>query len=97
MSKDLIGLALFSDFVPNSEKEAMIATLKIPPMKTDLRRVDSKLVVHFQEKNLSDFITQRLMNLFTALKIDPIFLTFNPATWVFCPAYLTAKQKKKQA
>ena len=45
----------------------MIAALKIPPMKTDLRRVDSKLVAHFQEKT--------------------------PAAWVFCPAYLTAKQK----
>ena len=59
LSKDLIGLKLFSDFVPNSEKEAMIATLKIPQMKTDLRRVDSKLVTYFQEKTLSDFITQR--------------------------------------
>ena len=33
----------------------MIAALKIPPIKTDLRRVDSKLVAHFQEKTLSDF------------------------------------------
>ena len=33
------------------------------------------------------------MNLFTALKIDPIFHNFNPAAWVFCPAFLTAKQK----
>ena len=37
----------------------MIAALKIPPMKIDFRRVDSKLVAHFQEKTLSDFDTQR--------------------------------------
>ena len=37
LSEDLIGLALFFDFVPNSEKEAMIAALKIPPIKTDLK------------------------------------------------------------
>ena len=48
LSEDWI---LFSDFVPNSEKEAMIAALKIPPMKTDLRRVDSKLVAHFFGKD----------------------------------------------
>ena len=47
LSNNLIRLALFSDFVPNSEKEAMIAALNIPPMKIDLRRVDSKLVPHF--------------------------------------------------
>ena len=51
----------------------MIAALKLPPMKTDLRRVDSKLVAHPQEKTLSDFVTQRSMNLFAALKVDPIF------------------------
>jgi hypothetical protein len=93
LSEDLIGLALFSDLVPNSEKEAMIVALKKPPMKTDLRRVDSKLVDNFQVKTLSDFVTQRSMNLFTALKIEPIFLTYNPAAWIFCPVYLTAKQK----
>ena len=75
LREDLIGVALFSDFVLNSEKETMITALKILPMKTDLRRVGSKLVAHFQEKTLSDFVTQRSMNLFTALKIDPIFLT----------------------
>ena len=51
LSEDLIGLALFSDFVPNSENEALIAALKIPPIKTDPRRVYSKLVANFQEKN----------------------------------------------
>ena len=40
LSEDLIGLALFSEFVWNSEKEAMIAALKRPPMKTVFRRVD---------------------------------------------------------
>ena len=90
-SKNLNGLALFFDFVPNSEKDAIIAALKIPPIKTDLRRFDSQLVAHFQANTLSDFVTQRSMNLFTVLKIDPIFLTYNPATWGFCPVYLTAK------
>ena len=93
LSKDLIGLALFFEFALNSEKEAMIAALKLPPMKTDLRRVDLKLLAYFQDKTLSDFVTQRSMNLFTTLKIDPIFVTYNPAAWVFCPVYLTAKQK----
>ena len=58
-----------------------------------LRRVDSKLVAHFQEKTLSDFVTQRSMNLLIALKIDSIFLTYNPATWGFCLVYLNVKHK----
>ena len=33
------------------------------------------------------------MNLFTTLKINPVFFTYNSAAWVFCPVYLTAKQK----
>ena len=88
LSEDLIGLALFSDFVWNSEKEAMIAALKKPSSKTDLRRVDPKSITAFQAKTLSDFVTERSMNLFTALKIDPKFFSDDPATWVYCPAYL---------
>ena len=34
------------------EKEAMIAALKIPPIKTDLRKVDSKLVAQFHEDSV---------------------------------------------
>ena len=93
LSEDLIGLALFSDCVWNSEKEAMIAGLKRPPMKTDVRRVDPKSIAEFQTNTLSDFVTERSMNLFTALKIDPTFLVDDPATWPSCPAYIDAKQK----
>ena len=89
LSEDLIGLAAFSDFVSNSEQETMIAAMKIPLMKTDLRRVYS----HFQEKTLSDFFTERSMNLFTVLKINPIFLTYNPAAWDFCPVSMPSKKK----
>ena len=93
LSEDLIGLVLFSDFVWNSEKEAMIAALKKPSSKTDLRRVDPKSITEFQAKTLSDFVTERSMNLFTALKIDLKFSSDDPATWVSCLAYLDAKQK----
>src|SRR2546425_162691 len=93
LSEDLIGLALFSDFVWSGEKEAMIAALKRPSMKTDLRRVDSKSIAEFQSKTLSDFVTERSVNLFTALEIDPTFLIDDPATWSSCPAYIDAKKK----
>ena len=70
----LIRLALFSDFVWNSETEAMIAALKRTSMKTDVRRVNPKWIPEFQAKTLSDFVTERSINLFTALNIDPTFL-----------------------
>ena len=93
LSEDLIGLALFSDCVWNSEKEAMIAALKRPPMKTNVRRVDPKSIEEFQAKTSSDFGTERSMNLFTAFKIDPDFLAVDHVTWPSCPAYVNAKQK----
>ena len=89
----MIGLALFSDRVWNSKKEVMIAALKRPPIKTHVRRVDPKSIAEFQAKTLSDFVTERSVNLFTALKIHPDFLAVGPATWPSCPAYVNAKQK----
>ena len=71
----------------------MIAALKRSQMKADLRRVDPKSIAAFQAQTLSDFVTERSMNLFTALKIDPTFLTDDPATWPSRPAYVDAKQK----
>src|ERR1043165_5035467 len=93
LSEDLIGFALFSDCVWNSEKEAMIAALKRPPMKTNVRRVHLKSVEELQAKTLSEFVTERSMNLFMALEIDPDFLAVDHATWPSCSAYVNAKQK----
>ena len=50
LSEDLIGLVLFSDCVWNSEKEAMFAGLKRPPMKTVVRRVDPKSMQNSRQK-----------------------------------------------
>lgn len=93
LSEDLIGLALFSDNVWDSEKAAMVDAFKKPKMQHDLRRVDSKTIAAFQTKTLSDFVTDRSLNLFTAMRIDPAFLTGHPSTWLECPDYISAKQK----
>ena len=54
-------------------KEATIATLNIPLMKTDLRRINLKLAAHFQEKTFSDFVAQTSMSLFKRLKLTQFF------------------------
>ena len=93
LSEDLIGLALFSEKVWDSEKSAMVHALKKQKMQHDLRRVDPKKITTFQTKTLSDFVTERSLNLFTAMRIDPTFLTADPSTWLECPDYISAKQK----
>ena len=93
LSEDLIGLALFSDNVWDSEKAAMVDAFKKPKMQHDLRRVDLKTIAAFQTKILSDFVTDRSLNLFTAMRIDPAFLTGHPSTWLECLDYISAKQK----
>ena len=93
LSEDLIGLALFSDRVFESEKVAMVDALKKPKLAEDVRRVDPTSVVAFQRKTLPDFVTEKSRNLFAALKIDPGFLTKSPSVWHECQDYITAKQK----
>jgi hypothetical protein len=92
LSEDLIGLALFSDHVWDNEKEAMVSALKKPKQKTDLRRLDPKSLRSFQTKTLADFVTERSLNLFIAMKIDPDCLAGNPSSWADCPAYIHAKE-----
>jgi hypothetical protein len=93
LSEDLTALALFSDNVCSNEKQALVAALKKPKMTSDLRRVDPKSVGSFQAMTLSDFVTERSMNLFHALKIDPACLDGEPSKWHDCPTYISAKEK----
>lgn len=93
MSKDLVGLAFFSDHVLDSEKQAMVDALKKPKLQEDLRRVDSKLVTAFQTMTLSNFVTENSLHLFTAMRINPTCIAGNPSSWCQCPEYVSAKQK----
>jgi tRNA(Met) C34 N-acetyltransferase TmcA len=61
------------------------------PVKTDVRRLIQSQLQNFKRRlylSLKD-----LMNLFTALKIDTVLLSTNPATWSSCAAFVDAKQK----
>ena len=92
LSEDLIGLALFSDNVCSSEKMSLLTALEKPKHHSDHRRVDPKMIVSFQSMTLSDFATERSVNLFTALGIDRSCLTGKPSTWPDCPNYMKAKE-----
>lgn len=93
LSEDLIGLALFSRKVHFSEKKAMVQALKKPGLKMDIRRADAKSVQSFQSMTLSDFVTEKSLNLFTALKIDPTCVTVTDESSSFdgCAEYVTAR------
>ena len=92
LSKDLIGLALFSDSVYRSEKMCIVAALNKPTNQPDVRRVDPKAVRSFHEMTLSHFATERTTNLLTALRIDRSCLDGDPSTWSDCPTYVKAKE-----
>ena len=81
LSEDLVGLSLFSDQVNTPEKKLIVAALKRPAKKSDLRRVDPKTVKCFQKTTLSEFTTKRSLNLFTALKLNKDFLSADPEIW----------------
>ena len=59
----------------------MVSAFNKPQNKIDLRRVDPKTIKTYQEKTLSEFVTQRSMHLFTALKLSRDFLSLDPETW----------------
>jgi hypothetical protein len=64
-------------------------------MEIDLRRIDPKSVRSFECMSLSDFVTERSLNLFVALRIDPGIVTSqdDPVLWQQSPAYIKCKGK----
>jgi len=92
LSEDLVALSLFSDNVFSSEKRLIVAVLSNPEGKTDLRRVDPKSVKCFREMTVSQFVTKRSLNLFTALKLDQTFLSTDPDVWEARDDFTKAKR-----
>lgn len=91
LSEDLAGLSIFSGKVFAAEKRSIVSALSKTQNTADLRRVDAKIIQTFQDKTLSDFVTQRSMNLFTAFKLSQNFLPSDPETWNSIEAYCHAK------
>jgi hypothetical protein len=92
LSEDLAALSLFSDKVFADEKRQIVAALSTPVGNVDLRRVDPKSIKCFRERTLSQFVTKRSMNLFTALKLDQSFLSSDPDVWEARDDFKIAKQ-----
>jgi len=69
LSEDLVALSLFSNNVFSDEKRMTVAALSNPEGKTNLRQVDPKCVKCFRERSLSQFVTKKSLNLFTACQL----------------------------
>lgn len=95
LSKDLVCLTLFSDHVWDEEKRKIVLGLQKPCGAKDLRRFDAKGVRSFQSMALSDFVSERSRNLFTALKLDTSFLSVDPTEWKDRPDFSSALQTVK--
>jgi len=83
---------LFSNKIFSDEKRMIVAALSNPEGMTDLRRVDPKCVKCFREKSLSQFVTKKSLNLFTALKLEQGFLSTDPDVWEAREDFKTATQ-----
>ena len=81
VSEDLVGLSVFFDKVFADKKKQMVSAFIKPQNKIDLRRVDPKTIKTYQEKTLSEFVTQQSMHLFTVRKFNQDLLFFDPETW----------------
>ena len=77
------------------KKTSIVAALKKPETKEDLRRVDAKTIVLFQTISLSDFVTRRSLNLFHLMMLTTGFLDSNPTLWVDLEEFVGAKEKIK--
>ena len=61
-----------------SWREETVSALRKPQMKTDLKIADPKTFRTFQEKTLSEFMTQQSMHLYATPKIGQDFLSYVP-------------------
>ena len=91
VNEDLVGLSIFFDKVFADEKKQMVSAFIKPQNKIDLRRVDKKTNKTYQDKTLPEFVAQRSMHLFTALKLSRDFLSLDPETWNSRENYRYAK------
>ncbi len=70
----------------------MVTALQQRKSKKILRRVEANKIEFFQNKTLSDFATEQILNLFTVLKLDSKFLQYDINTWPERDDYTHAKE-----
>jgi len=92
LSEDLAALPLFSDDTTNEKKQAIVSALQCDLNADDLRRLPPNIIPHFRSLCVADFVTQRSLNLFTALNLPQAFLSEQVKTWCERADYIAARQ-----
>lgn len=90
LSEDLAALPLFSDDSTDEDKAAIVNALQKDPLPEDVRRLAPNKILAFRNLSVSQFVTQRSLNLFDCLHLSKEFLTAAVDTWFECDDYNTA-------
>ena len=87
-SETLVALAFFDQGVLQEEKQRMRENLAKLPSSKVLKRLEGKIILgSFREKKLSEFVTSRTNDLFTALGINDTFVHNPASSWESDPHY----------
>ena len=59
LSETLVGISFFDENIALEEKRKMVASLKKPPSKKALKRLEGKKVGNLEAKTISDFVSSK--------------------------------------
>lgn len=90
LSDELVGLALFSDRVPATEKVKIVEGMSREPGVRCVRGDPTALV---KGTRLGDFASKRTRNILHQMKIGESFLKLPPVSWNTNEEYLQGKQR----
>ncbi|ESO00284.1 hypothetical protein HELRODRAFT_176149 [Helobdella robusta] len=93
LNEVLIGLAFFDSEVSFETKSAIVAALDKATTDQPLRRITFQPTI--SQKRLSDFVSQRTRQRFTALDIPQNFLSSSPDMWNTDNDYIIGQRKVK--
>ena len=91
LSDELVGLALFSDYVPVEEKAKIVARLSKQPGG---RNVWGYVTRISSQASLGDFASRRTMELFSRLQIPDMFLAQQTQDWCHDEVYQRGREQR---
>ena len=93
-SEILVGFAFFDNEVSADMKSAMVAALDRRTTDHPPRRIAFTPTLY--QSQLSDFLSQQIRQLFTALDISQDFLTKSPDKWDSDDNYIAGQNKSEK-
>lgn len=88
LTEETVALAFFDPSVSNEEKKKMVENLSRPADPTILTEIPEDALPDFEQKSLSDFVTEKTLQFFNRFCISLDFVDENPSEWASLESYL---------